>query len=95
MSLWHLSMANGRWQMCFCEKVQEPPGFFFICNAVLPLLVFRPKTNIRFLYQCAIGRGSSEGERVWVNSSWRNDGPLCLALRWVAAACRNRNLGLC
>ena len=54
MSLWHLSMANGRWQMCFCEKVQEPPAVFFICNVVLPLLVFRPKTNIRFLYQCAL-----------------------------------------
>ena len=23
MFIWHLSMANGRWQMCFCEKVYE------------------------------------------------------------------------
>ena len=28
-----------------------------------------------------------------MNSSGRNDGPSCLALRWIAAACRIQNLG--
>ena len=33
----------------------------------------------------SIGWRSSEGGRVWMNSSRRNDGPSCLAFEWISA----------